>query len=223
MVLRLVLAGEVEECRQVDHARDPCAVLALDPLDRCGNRGVIGQVGPDQREGRLAAAAVEPDYAVALRQRASKRAAYVAGRTGDDDQRLAFVSLVGAAHHPARLLQFDKDLPGLSLAHYGRMLPLRREHQHRAGAIRELHAPLRALLDQRFSRPHLRERAAVCPGVHAPVAPDPRTTATAPRDRTIMMRQKFIQPVRLELTENHACKSGTPGRHDQWLRVSEPE
>ena len=45
----------------MDNARNPVPVLAPDPLDRGGNRGVVGQVGLDQRERRLVATAVEPD------------------------------------------------------------------------------------------------------------------------------------------------------------------
>src|SRR5690606_16926149 len=88
LVLRLVLAAEVEEGGKMHDAGDPPAMLAAKPVQRAGDAALIAEVDRDHRIVGVAAFHVEADDRVAMLKRGGERAPDISGSARDQHDRL---------------------------------------------------------------------------------------------------------------------------------------
>jgi hypothetical protein len=85
----MVLAGEVEIGREVHDRRDAAAIAPAEGRERRADRGVGGQVAGDDGDRSSRRFEIESDDPVIAPERTGERGADVAGRTGDENDRLS--------------------------------------------------------------------------------------------------------------------------------------
>jgi hypothetical protein len=99
-IKRVLLTAEVEEGDEMDHARDVSAMGLAQLRHGLGDGGIVGEIGIDQREVGLPARLVEPDDRIALAQSRGERAADIACRAGDQDDRFpSFAQRLSSTGH----------------------------------------------------------------------------------------------------------------------------